>query len=199
MSLPAIILLEGLAFALVFSALALMRQEGLSPRLMVETLAVTLGVSGLAAASGYPIHPVLFLIVLYLLTMRVRLLVDVGNALARRRRFARAETVYDLARRLAPDHVGRTVIELNRAAMALQQERYTDAITRLTSLLDASRAGPLGPRYEAAAHYNLGVAYQRTGVEAQAIRAFNAAMDAWPASPYARQAEQALGQIRHQS
>jgi len=54
----------------------------------------------------------------------------------------------------------------------------------------------LGLRHEAAAHYNLGAAYRRKGLEAQAIREFNAVIDTWPASPYARRAEDALEQGR---
>jgi outer membrane protein assembly factor BamD (BamD/ComL family) len=41
-------------------------------------------------------------------------------------------------------------------------------------------------------YYNLGVAYRRKELESQATREFNAAIDTWPASEYARQAEIAL-------
>jgi len=196
MSLPVMLLLEGLAYAVVFSGLALVRQEKASPRLVIEALLITLAVSGLTALTAYPTHPVLFLFAIYVLTMRVRLLVDVGNAFARRGRFAQAESMYSLAERLWPDPVGTIVLNLNRAAMLLQRGKIDEAIAALTSLLDKSKGSFLGARHEAAAHYNLGAAYRHKGLEAQAIREFNAAVDAWPASPYARRAAEALDQNR---
>jgi len=199
MSLPVILLLEGLAYAVVFSGLALVRQEKASPRLVIEALLITFAVSGLTALTGYPTHPVLFLFGVYVLTMRVRLLVDVGNAFAWRQRYAQAEAMYGLAERLWPDPVGTIVLDLNRAAMLLQREKTDEAITALTGLLDKSKGSHLGPRHEAAAHYNLGAAYRHRGQEAQAIREFNAAVDAWPVSPYARRAEAALGRMRRKS
>jgi len=196
MSLPLILLLEGLVYAVVFTGLAFVRQERPSMRLIVEALILTIGVSAATALSGYPTHPVLFLLVVYLLTMRVRLLVDIGNALARRGRYDQAETVYSLVDRLWPDVVGRVVLDLNRAAMLLQQEKTDEAVAALTSLLEKPRGADLGARHEAAAHYNLGVAYRRKQMEAPAIREFNSAVDAWPASPFARRAEEALAQGR---
>ncbi|MCX6026594.1 MAG: tetratricopeptide repeat protein [Chloroflexi bacterium] len=196
MSLPVMLLLEGLAYAVVFSGLSLVRQEKLSLRLAIETLLITLAVSGGTALSGYPTHPVLFLFGVYLVTMRVRLLVDVGNAFARRGRYPQAEALYGLAARLGPDPVGAIVLDLNRAAMLLQRGKTDEAIAALTGMLEKSKEGHVGPRHEAAVHYNLGAAYRRTGKEAQAIREFNAAVDAWPVSPYARRAEEALDQNR---
>ena len=196
MPLPVILLLEGLVYAVIFSGLALVRQEKLSLRLVFESLLITLAVSGVTALSGYPTHPVLFLFVVYLLTMRVRLLVDVGNSFARRGRYPQAEALYGLVDRLWPDPVGKIILDLNRGAMLLQRGKTDEAIAALTSVLEKSREGNLGPRHEAAAHYNLGAAYRRKGVEARAIREFNEAVDAWPASPYARRAEEALGQNR---
>ena len=196
MSLPLMLLLEGLVYAVVFSGLALVRQERPSMRLIVETLLLTIAASGVTALSGYPTHPVLFLFVVYLLTMRVRLLVDVGNSLARRGRYPQAEALYNLVERLWPDAVGRVVLDLNRAVMLLQRGKTDEATAALTRLLEKTREGNLGARHEAAAHYNLGAAFRRRGMEAQAIREFNAAVDAWPASPFARRAEEALAQGR---
>lgn len=196
MSLPLMLLLEGLAYAAIFSGLALVRQEKLSLRLVTESLLITLAVSGVTALSGYPTHPALFLFVVYLVTMRVRLLVDVGNSFARRGRYPQAEALYSLADRLGPDAVGRIVLDLNRGVMLLQRGETDEAIAALTGLLQKSKEGDIGPRHEAAVHYNLGAAYRRKGAEPQAIREFNAAVDAWPVSPYARRAEEALGQNR---
>lgn len=196
MSLPMLLLLEGFAYAVIFSALALVRQERLSMRLVAETLLVTLLASGLTEVTRYPTHPVLFLFVLYLLTMRVRLLVDVGSAFARRGRYPQAEAIYRVADRLWPDAAGRTILDLNRAAMLLHTGRTDEAIAGLTRLLGQPGEDSVGPRHQAAAHFNLGVAFRRKGAEAQAIREFNAAVDAWPASPYAQRAAEALNQGR---
>ncbi len=198
MALPLVLLLEGLTYAVILSLLAVVRQEKVSLRLVIETLLFTLAVSGVTALSGWPTHPVLFLFALYLVTMRVRLLVDVGNSFARRGRHSQAEALYGLADRLGPDPVAKSILALNRGAMLLQRGETHAAIAALTDLVGKAKEGRLGPRHEAAMHYNLGAAYRRQGMEAQATREFNMAVDAWPASPYARRAEEALGQKRRE-
>jgi len=132
----------------------------------------------------------------YLLTMRVRLLVDVGNSFAQRQQYNRAEVFYNLAGRLWPDPSSKLIIQLNQAVMSMQRGATDDAIAALTGILQKSSEGFLGLRHEAAAHYNLGVAYRRKGLETLAIREFNAVIDTWPASPYARRAAEALEQGR---
>jgi tetratricopeptide (TPR) repeat protein len=196
MSLPVLLLIEGFAYVVIFGGLSLLRREGLSLRFAIEATLITLVVSGLTALTGYPTHPALFLFLVYLLTMRVRLLVDVGNSFAERKHFDRAEALYLLASRLRPDSAGKLIIQLNRAVMSMQQGAIDNAIAALTGILQKAGEGFLGLRHEAAAHYNLGVAYRRKGLEAQAIREFNAVIDTWPASPYARRAAEALEQLR---
>ncbi|MDI6770169.1 MAG: hypothetical protein QMD04_10910 [Anaerolineales bacterium] len=196
MSLPVLLLIEGFAYVVIFGGLSLLRRDGLSLRFAIEATLITLAVSGLTALSGYPTHPALFLFLVYLLTMRVRLLVDVGNSFAQRQQYNRAEIFYNLADHLWPDPSSKLIIQLNQAVMSMQQGAIDNAIAALTGILQKAGEGFLGLRHEAAAHYNLGAAYRRKGLEAQAIREFNATMDTWPASPYARRAEDALKQGR---
>ena len=196
MSLPVLLLIEGFAYVVIFGGLSLLRREGLSLRFAIEATLITLAVSGLTALSGYPTHPALFLFLVYLLTMRVRLLVDVGNSFAQRQQYNRAEVFYNLAGRLWPDPTGKNIILLNQAVMLFQRGATDEAIAALTGILQKSSEGFLGLRHEAAAHYNLGAAYRRKGLEAQAIREFNAVIDTWPASEYARNAAAALEKRR---
>jgi len=67
-------------------ALSLLRREGLSIRFAVESLLIIALIGGLGFVTGFVLHPVLFLILLYLVTMRVRLMVDLGNSFASRGR-----------------------------------------------------------------------------------------------------------------
>jgi len=62
--------------------------------------------------------------------------------------------------------------------------------------LQKAAQGYLGVKYESAAHYNLGVAYRRKRMEAQAVAEFNAVLETWPTSVYAHHARQALEQGR---
>jgi len=194
---PILLLLEGLLFVVVFGALSLFRREGLSVQFAVEATAITALAAGLTAFTPFTVHPILLLIVIYLVTMRVRLLVDLGTLLARRGRFEQADRIFQLALRLWPDHPGRLIVEVNQGAACLQRNALDQAISVFKSVLDKAGQGYLGVKYESAAHYNLGVAYRRKNMEAQAVAEFNAVLDTWPASVYARHAEMALEQGRH--
>jgi tetratricopeptide (TPR) repeat protein len=191
-SAPALLLLVGLLYIVLFGGLSLLRREGLSSQFAVEALIITAIASGLAAMTSFSIHPVLFLVLLYLITMRTRVLVDLGNLFARRGDFGRAETIYNLANLLWPDRTGRFIIKVNQTTAYLQQGRLDEAIASFQDILQSADQGYLGVKYEAAVHYNLGVAYRRKELEPQATREFNAAIETWPASEYARQAEIAL-------
>ena len=191
------ILLEGLIFVAVVGALSLFRREGLSLQFALEAMAVMAVLSGLAAWTSWQVSPILALVLVYLVTMRVRLLVDLGTWLAERGRFAQADRCYALAKRLGPDSTGRLMIQLNQGVACLQRKSLDEAITIFKSVLDQTGQGYLGVKYESAAHYNLGVAYRRKNLEVQAIAEFNAVLDTWPASVYARHAQIALEQSRH--
>ncbi len=199
MALPLFILLEGLLYVVCFGGLSLFRREGLSIQFAVEAIAIAIIAAGLAAFTPFAINPIWVLAIIYLVTQRVRLLVDLGTLFARRGNFVRAEQMYNLALRLWPDHTGRLIVEVNQGTARLQQGAVDEAITTLKSVLDKASLGYLGLKYEAAAHYNLGVAYRRKQMETQATLEFNAVLDTWPASIYARRAEMALEKSHHKN
>ena len=199
LSLPIILLLVGFSYIVLFGAVSLLRREGLSRRFAFEALIITLIVSGLTTLTGIQPHPVLFLILLYLLTMRVRLLVDLGNIFARRGQFELADKLYNLAASLWPDTTNRLILQVNQGTSLLQQKKLDEAIAIFNAILEQAGQGYLGVKYEAATHYNLGVAYLRKNMDARASIAFNAVIDTWPTSMYARRAEIALEKHRRKN
>ena len=199
MSLPIILLLEGFCFVVLFGAVSLLKREGLSKRFAIEGVAFTLLVSGLTALAGIQTHPVIFLVLIYLLTMRVRVLVDLGTILARRGQFEQADKLYRLAARLWPDATNRLILQVNQGTSLLQQKKLDEAIAMFNEVLTQAGRGYLGVKYEAATHYNLGVAYLRKNMDAKASIAFNSVIDTWPASLYAHRAEAALEKHRRKN
>jgi tetratricopeptide (TPR) repeat protein len=193
---PFFLFLVVFLYVVVFGGLSMLRREGLSTRFAVESVAMTIIVSLLAWALGTTVHPVIFLFFLYLVTMRVRLLVDIGNVFARRKNFPAANKIYDLASKLWPDSTNRMIVQVNQGTAMLQQGSLDHAIQVFNSLIAQSAQGYLGIRYESAAHYNLGIAYLRKGLEAQAVIEFNAVLEIWPASEYARAASNALARLQ---
>jgi tetratricopeptide (TPR) repeat protein len=199
MSLPIILLLEGFSFVVLFGAVSLLKREGLSKRFAIEGVIFTLLVSGLTALAGIQTHPVIFLVLIYLLTMRVRVLVDLGTILARRGQFEQADKLYQLAARLWPDATNRLILQVNQGTSLLQQKKLDEAIIMFNDILTQAGQGYLGVKYEAATHYNLGVAYLRKNMDAKASIAFNSVIDTWPASLYAHRAEAALEKHRRKN
>ena len=195
-TLPVMFLLIGFAYVVLVGGLSLFRREGLSMRFAIEAVILTGLASGLVALTGAYIHPVFFVLLLYLVTMRVRLLVDIGTSLARSGRLSQAESIYRFAERLWPDQASLLVLQVNRGTALMQAGKLDEATTMLKSVLEKCGQGYLGAKYESAALYNLGVAYLRQNNEAQAIVEFNEAIDAWPGSLYARRAAQALERQR---
>jgi tetratricopeptide (TPR) repeat protein len=188
---PALLIpLIGLLYLLGFGALSFMRRQGLSTRFAVEGLVVTAVGTALTLAS-VPIHPVLFLVIIYLVTMRVRLLVDLGNWFTPRKQYDRALALFRLALRLGPDAVSRQIVLINRGVTQLRMQEPEAAYLTLEEALAGEKVQP-GAKYLAAGYYNLGLACRRTGREAEAIRRFNEAIDALPSSIYAHGARQAL-------
>lgn len=199
LSLPILLLLEGFSFIVLFGVISLLKREGLSRRFAIEGSIFTLVVSALTALTGFQTHPVLFLVLIYLLTMRVRILVDLGSIFARRGQFDLAEKLYNLAAQLWPDATNALILKVNRGTSMLQQKKLDEAILLFKEVLEQSGQGYLGVKYEAATHYNLGVAYLRKNMNADASIAFNAVVDVWPASEFARRAEVALEKHRHKN
>ena len=80
------------------------------------------------------------------------------------------------------------IVQINQGVLCLQRGFTDDAIRVFKHILEEGAQGHLGAKYESAAHYNLGEAYLRKDMEAQATVEFNAVLDTWPASEYARRA-----------
>lgn len=197
MSLPVMTGIIGLLYILVFGGLSLLRREGLSARFAVEALIITILAVVVITILSIPIHPIIFVAILYLVTLRVRILVDLANSFARRGNFARAESIYSLASRIGPDVTSRLIVDVNHAIMLLQEKKLDEAISSFTEILSQAKTGYLGVKYEAATHFNLGVAYLRRGNPSLATVEFNATIDTWPASLYAHRAQQALNRQHH--
>jgi tetratricopeptide (TPR) repeat protein len=195
----ALLLLVGLLYVLLFGGLSLARREGLSTRFAVEAVAITVALVALAALTGFQINLILFLALLYVATMRVRLLVDLGNLLAQRGDRDLAARVYRLALRLWPDDAGRLIVQINQGVLNLQRGNLDEAIATFNRVLSEAKGGYLGLKHECGCRYNLGVAYERKGLHAQATAEFNAVLNIWPASEYAHRAEAALQRRRRKS
>jgi tetratricopeptide (TPR) repeat protein len=192
MAQPLLLLLVGLCYVLVFGGLSWLRREGFSLRFAVEGVVITLIVAALAAFTPFQMNGVILILLLYVITMRVRLLVDLANYLARRGQRARASSVYELAWRLWPDAAGCLILEINRGVLSLQDGDLDRAIAMLQGVLAQAGSGFLGAKHECATHYNLAVAFERKGLDAQAVVEYNAALDTWPSSEFARRAAAAL-------
>ena len=197
MSLHFMIGLIGLLYIVLFGGLALMRREGLSLRFAMEAVILTALAMILVVLTPIQIHPVLFLLVLYLITLRARILVDLASFFARRGRYALAERLFNIAERLWPDPPGDLIIKVNRATMLLIENKLDEAIALFKEVLNPDKHAYLGVKYEAAAHFNLGVAYLRNESHSMATIEFNSTIDTWPASLYAQSAQQALDRQRH--
>ncbi|RLC98203.1 MAG: hypothetical protein DRI77_05540 [Chloroflexi bacterium] len=185
-----LILLIGLLYLLGFGALSFMRRQGLSTRFAIEGLIITIAAAALVYLS-VPIHPIIFFLVLYLITMRVRLLVDMGNWFTSKKRYEQALNLFRLALRLGADVVSRQIVLINSGVTQLLMQEPEAARLTLEEAL-ASEKARAGAKYLAAGYYNLGLACRRTEREAKAVHHFNQAIDAWPNSTYARAATQAL-------
>lgn len=196
MSLYLMIGLIGLLYIVLFGALAVFRREGLSIRFAVEALCLTAIAVILVVLTAIQIHPVLFLLLLYIITLRVRLLVDLGNFFARRGNYSQAEKIYQFAAHVWPDQTSDLIIKVNHAIAFLQQNHLDESIAIFNDVLSEANKAYLGIKYEAAAHYNLGVAYLRRNNPSMATVEFNAVLDTWPASLYARRAQDALERQR---
>jgi len=193
-----LLLLEACLFVLAFGALAYVRREGLSVQFALESIVLTVVLVGGSWLAGRPMNPFLFLIVLYLVTMRARLVVDVANMLVRRNRHTFAFRLYDLALALRPDASSRLIVLSNRGAAQLYTGQVEEAIATLEGVLAAREKSRLGLKYEAACRYNLGYAYEQKGDEVQSVAQYNEAIELLPGSLYARAAQAALKRRRKQ-
>lgn len=191
-----LLLLIACLYVLVFGGLSFMRREGLSAQFAVESMGLTALLVGIPWLAGFALNPFLFLALLYLVTMRSRLIVDLANALAQRRNYTWAFRLYQWGLSWWPDAASRLIVLANRGAAELHSGQVETAIRTLENVLEPASRPYLGLKYEAACRYNLGVAYERLGDGAKATQQFNEVMDLMPSSPYARAAAAALERRR---
>jgi len=187
----------GIFYTLIFGALSLLRREGLSTQFAIEGSVITVMVIGIALLTNTVVDPLPFLIFIYLITMRGRLLVDIANALSSRGRQRDAIKLLQLAMRLMPDRSTRMVIQVNMGIVQLLRKNPASAqgiFEEVLKEMDAS--GGLGIKYEAACRYNLGQAFMQQSKEVEAVRQFNETSIIYPTSIYARSAERILEQRR---
>jgi len=137
------------------------------------------------------VHPILFLVILYLMTMRVRLLVDLSNVLTGRKRFRPALALHGFALRLGPDAASRQIALISRGVTQLRMGDPQAAYFTLKGVL-LDEPVKLAVREQAAGYYNLGVACERTARPQEAERCFRQAIEAMPSSIYALGADKAL-------
>lgn len=191
-----LLLLVASLYTLVFGLLGWVRREGLSIQFALEVLGLTVLLVGGSWLLGIPLNPFLFLLLLYLITMRSRLVVDLANLLATRERYDAAFRLYNLGLAWWPDTASRLIVLVNQGAAQLRSGRLDAAIQTLEGVLADEQRSRLGLKYEAACHYNLGYAHERKGEEGRAVSHYNEAIEVMPGSAYAQAAEVALKRRR---
>jgi tetratricopeptide (TPR) repeat protein len=192
-----IIIIIGIFYILVFGGLSLIRREGLSTQFAIEVFLITALVEAIALLTSTPVDPLLYLIFIYLMTMRCRLLVDLANALSSRGRQGNAIKLLQWAMRLFPDRSAKLVIQVNMGIVQLRRKNPASAQELFEDVLkEMDQGGGLGIKYEAACRYNLGQALVQQGKEAEAVRQFNETMIIFPTSIYSKAADRFLEQRR---
>jgi len=196
MNLYFMILVVGLIYIVGFGALSLVRREGLSAQFALEVCAITALFELWLFLTGTYINPVIFLALIYVLSMRVRILVDIGSMLSNRGRQRDAIRVMQFALRLFPDKPSRLVAMVNMGIVQLRRKNPASAQELFEIVLKDAEGGGLGIKYEAACRYNLGLALQRQGKDAEAVSQFSEVTIIYPTSIYGQAAEKALEKRR---
>jgi tetratricopeptide (TPR) repeat protein len=187
-----VLILTACLYIVVFGGMSLLRREGLSVQFALEAAALSILIIGGSWLLGVSFSPILLLVILYLVTMRSRLIVDLANLFARRERYPAAFRLYRLGLAWWPDAQSRLIVLANRGAAELYSNQTDAAMRTLGQVLQPENQPRLGPRYEAGTRYNLGLAYERKGETARAAELFNEVVDLLPGSPFARAAQDAI-------
>lgn len=192
-----LLIVIGIFYILMFGGLSILRREGLSLQFAIEVILITALIEGIAFLMGTPVDPLAYLIFIYLISMRGRLLVDLANLFSSRGRQGNAIKLLQLAMRLLPDRSTRLVIQVNMGIVQLRRKNPASAKELFEAVLnDMEDGGGLGIKYEAACRYNLGQALMQLSNEAEAVRQFNETMIIFPNSIYSKAAERALERYR---
>lgn len=195
---PAIfILIVGFSYIVVFGGLSYLRREGLSFQFALEAVILTLLGAALTQFTSINFSPALFLLFLYIITMRTRLLVEVATMLAQRGNYPSAQRVFSFAEKINPDQSSKILIVVNQSVMLIKQGLLDEAIRQLEELLKEKNKSYLGVKNESAVHYNLGIAYLKKSQDALGVAELNRAIETLPASIYAQRAAQALEKRRN--
>jgi tetratricopeptide (TPR) repeat protein len=193
-----LLLLLACLFALTFGGLGFMRREGLSAQFALETAGLTAILVGGSWLVGTPMNPLLFLVLLYLVTMRSRWIVEVANLLAKRKSYGLAFRLYDLSLALWPDAATGLIVLTNKGAAQVHSGQIKAAIATLEGVLEEETSHRLGLKYEAACRYNLAYAYELDGQDAKATIEYNEAIEVLPGSVYAKAAQASLKRRKKQ-
>lgn len=196
MNLDLMILILGFSYALLFGFLSHLKREGISLQFTLEASLITLLVTGVGFLTNAETNPILFLVFIYVVTMRSRLLTDVANMLSGRGRQKDAITILQVALSLFPDKQTRLIVMTNMGIVQLLRKNPASAEAILRSVLDAAKEGGLGIRYEAACQYNLGITLRELGQEAKSVEHFREAAEGFPGSPFGKAAQKALDERR---
>ncbi|TFH37545.1 MAG: tetratricopeptide repeat protein, partial [Anaerolineales bacterium] len=141
MSFYLMVILIGFSYALLFGFLTYLKREGFSFQFTLEAIVITLLVSGVGFFSGSEVNPILFLMFVYLVTMRSRLLTDIANFLSGRGRQRDAVAVLQVALSLFPDKQTRLIVLTNLGIVQLLRKNPSSAEAILTSVLDETKQG----------------------------------------------------------
>lgn len=179
-----LVLLVGLLFVIFFGGLAMVRKEPMPLRFVFECLGLTTLAYLIYWATSYLVSPVVFLLILYIVTMRAQILTDVGTFLARRGNFGMAERFYSIAQRVGMGDSAKCVAQINIGTCYLKQGRFKESLEVLRAVAELADKGLMGPKHEAACRYNLGLALMRSGHTAEAVHQLSEVEELLPASMY---------------
>lgn len=179
-------------FVVAFGALGFLRREGLSVQFALEAVGVAAILVGGSGLLGAPINPVLLVALLFLITRRSWLIVDLASVLAQRGNYAWAFRLYRLGMACWPDEAALLYAQTNKGAALLLCGQVEEAIAIMEGVLEIEKRPRLGLKSEAGCRYNLAHAYEKIGQDAQAVAQYNETIDLLPGSVYGRAAQAAL-------